>query len=138
MGRPLIRVAPKESRTYKGVTYASNTEMRRAMFLDDLKAADAPRVVDYWLRQVPVQLGTDPATIYRVDFLVFWNNGAVHFEDVKAWYRKKNTWGKTRSFARTESLWRRYGPAPLRIMVFRGGQWTCAEEIPGRQQAGGE
>ena len=136
MGRPLIRVAPKEARTYKGVTYASNTEMRRAMFLDDLKAVDAPRVVDYWLRQVPVQLGTDPATIYRVDFLVVWSHGAIHFEDVKGF--KKDGCFKTRTFARTESLWRTYGPAPLRIMVFRGGQWTCAEEIPGRQQVGGE
>jgi len=136
MKKPLIRVAPKEERTYKGVTYASKTEMRRAMFLDDLKAVDEPHVVNWWLWQVPVVLGTDPATIYRVDFLVFWNNGAVHFEDVKGF--KKGGCFKTRTFARTEGLWRTYGPAPLRIMVFRGGQWTCAEEIPGRQQAGGE
>ena len=101
-------VAPKEQRVYRGVLYASKAERMYAQTLD-LRTD-----TDWWLRQVPVQLGED--VVYRVDFLVSektraWDSpgsGIVHAVDVKG--------AETREFKRVKKLWAKYGPFPLRIV----------------------
>lgn len=63
---------------YNGITYHSKAEANRASELDLLIKAEQVR---FYIRQAPFDL---PGNIkYLVDFIIFWSNGDVTFEDVK-------------------------------------------------------
>jgi hypothetical protein len=100
---------------YKGVTYGSKAEAKRAAELDLLLRAGK---VAWWLRQVPFDVG-EPGVDkpYRVDFLVGeWGPWVdernrlltVHAEDVKGC--------DTPSFRRHVKQWRKRGPMPLHVI----------------------
>jgi hypothetical protein len=61
-----------------GFRFDSKKEARR---FDDLKLLQKAGEIVFFLRQVPFHL---PGNVtYRIDFLVFWSDGNVTFEDVK-------------------------------------------------------
>lgn len=97
-----IRRSPSEDRTFRGVTYDSKAEMRRAVELQRL--LEAGKIVA-WFRQVPVSLGEDFVT--RVDFLVI-GIDRVWMEEVKGFDNKR--W---RTVVR---LWAKHGPLPLAVL----------------------
>ena len=127
-GRPFskpIRVANSKDRTYKNVVYHSKMEMQYAMVLDDLVEVGA---LEYWLRQVPFQLGPDNSL--KVDFVCFRIEvdlalRPVRFDvwavDVKGY--KQKGWGKTRT------LWKKYADIELRVLTKKGGWWETIEVI---------
>lgn len=90
---------------YKGITYASRAEAKRAMELDLMKQSGE---ISWWLRQVPVDIG-EPGVDkpYRVDFLVCMG-GDVWAEDVKG--------VETASFRRHVRQWRLRGPFELHVI----------------------
>lgn len=90
---------------YKGFTYASQSEAKRAMELDLMwQAGD----ISWWLRQVPVfvgEVGIDKP--WRIDFLVC-RGGKVWAEDVKGY--------ETDDFKRHVRQWRLRGPFELHVI----------------------
>ena len=61
-----------------GITFDSKKEAARYVELKSLREAGAIRM---FLRQVPFDL---PGNVkYRMDFVIFWGDGNVTFEDVK-------------------------------------------------------
>lgn len=61
-----------------GIHFASKKEMYRYLALQQLKKAGE---IIFFLRQVPIHL---PGNIkYVCDFVIFWTNQEVTFEDVK-------------------------------------------------------
>ena len=71
-------VSKKEDRTVDGILFDSKKE---AQYYRTLQMAKKGGAIDFFLRQVPFDL---PGGVkYRLDFLVFWNDGRVTFEDVK-------------------------------------------------------
>lgn len=76
--RNKYHVSPPEERTVGEVLFASKAEARRWRELEALRAGGAVRLV---LRQVPFHL--PGRTRYVVDFLVWWTDGRLTFEDVK-------------------------------------------------------
>ena len=77
-GRNKYSVAEKEDRTVDGILFDSKKEARR---YGDLKLMRKAGVVSFFLRQVPFHL--PGKTTYRCDFVVFYADGTVAFEDVK-------------------------------------------------------
>ena len=63
---------------YKGIKFASKKEQKRYAELQLLKSAGD---ILFFLRQVPVHLSG--GVKYVCDFLIFWSDGTVTFEDVK-------------------------------------------------------
>lgn len=61
-----------------GMRFDSKKEAAR---YGELKALRAAGHVSHFLRQVPLHLPGQ--TVYRVDFVVFWADGRVTYEDVK-------------------------------------------------------
>ena len=88
---------------FQGRSYASKAEAVHAMRL----VLDTD--VDWWLRQVGVDLGED--TRYRADFLVYEHGGYVYAVDVKGM--------ETPAFRKIKKLWAKYGPVDLHV-VHRG------------------
>ena len=85
-GRPKRRkgrirgVSPAEERTVDGILFHSKAEARRWSILQLARVACELRP-PYVLRQVPFHL---PGEVqWRADFVVFWADGRVTFEDVK-------------------------------------------------------
>ncbi|MFQ5601545.1 MAG: DUF1064 domain-containing protein [Candidatus Krumholzibacteriia bacterium] len=71
-------VGPKARRTRGEITFDSIKEAQR---YDSLLLAQQQGAVRLFLRQVPFHL---PGRVqYRLDFLVFWADETVTFEDVK-------------------------------------------------------
>ena len=63
---------------YQGIHFASKKEAKR--YSDLLRLKEAGEIL-FFLRQVPLHL---PGSVkYVCDFLIFWQNGNVTFEDVK-------------------------------------------------------
>ena len=62
-----------------GIRFASKAEARR---YEHLKLAQRGGTALFFLRQVPFHL--PGGVVYRCDFLVFWADGRVTVEDVKA------------------------------------------------------
>lgn len=61
-----------------GIKFPSKSEKKRYL---ELKLLQGKGIVKFFLMQVPFHL---PAgVIYRLDFLVFWEDGNITFEDVK-------------------------------------------------------
>lgn len=126
MKRRKYRVAPKADRTWRGVVYDSKGEMRYAQQL----ALDGTVVLV--IEQPKLWLGV-PENTYRPDFFVLRQYGDHEFVDFKG--------AETRQFAKNEKLWKKYGPAPLRIVKAKpysgelytdriiegGGAQGCAE-----------
>lgn len=75
-----ISVSPPEERRRGSILFASKAEAARFDELTELKRSGALRP-PYFLLQVPFLL--PGRTRYRLDFLVFWADGSVGFEDVK-------------------------------------------------------
>lgn len=69
----------KNTRTVvDGIRFASQKEAKR---YKDLQLLQAAREVQFFLRQVPIDL---PGKVrYFIDFIVFWKDGRISFEDVK-------------------------------------------------------
>lgn len=63
---------------YEGIKFASKKELKRYF---DLKTLQKSGDVLFFLRQIPFYLPGN--TKYICDFLIFWANGEVTFEDVK-------------------------------------------------------
>ena len=63
---------------YDGIKFASKKEQKRYAELQVLKSAGD---ILFFLRQVPVHLSG--GVKYVCDFLIFWSDGTVTFEDVK-------------------------------------------------------
>ena len=61
-----------------GIKFASKKEGKR---YKELKMQKETGNILFFLRQVPIHLG--PKTKYLCDFLIFWRDGNVTFEDVK-------------------------------------------------------
>ena len=61
-----------------GIKFRSKKEKKRYLELMILKKVGE---VDYFLTQVPFRLPGN--TKYLLDFMVFWNNGKITYEDVK-------------------------------------------------------
>lgn len=110
-------VVSRERRTYKGVVYASKTEMLWAQVLDGMVMAG---VIQGWKRQVPIPLGLDK--VWIVDFVVTGDDETVWVDEVKGF--------NPASFRDAKKLWRKYGPYNLRIRRLNGKRWTT-EIIPG-------
>lgn len=96
----------KAKRTeYNGVVYDSKAEAERAAVLDLLQISGT---VDWWLRQVPVDIGDPGVDLpYRVDFLVC-AAGRVYAEEVCGII--------TRQKQRRIKQWEKRGPFPLHII----------------------
>jgi hypothetical protein len=83
-GKPYPVQPPKPSKYHAvlceadGIKFSSKKERRRYLELVTLQHAGA---VSYFLRQVPFDL--PGGTKYRLDFLVFWQDGKVTHEDTK-------------------------------------------------------
>lgn len=126
-----FKTAPKPECTYKGVCYDSKGERLYAEMLDGLVRAGTVR---WWLRQAPVELGTDPVKRYRVDFLVNYD-GEFEFVEVKARTSKPNARGchyvLRPAFAQTIRLWREFGPDELRVVTPTATGFCLCETIPG-------
>ena len=71
-------VSAKDQRTCEGITFDSRREMLR---YQDLLLLKKGGVVLTFLRQVPFHL--PGGVIYRLDFMPFWADGTITFEDVK-------------------------------------------------------
>lgn len=108
-------VAPKEQRTFDNMTFASKAEMIRYQQLCMLRDSKAIRGFDW---QMTFHLGCKENS-YRVDFLVWGNDGQSWAEDVKG--------KETTKFRHDVKLWRAYGPCPLHIRK-RSGQITIIEQ----------
>lgn len=68
-------VSPKAERTVDGILFASKAEARRYSILK------GNACVSFLLRQVPFHL---PGNVkYLLDFMVFWSDGSISYEDVK-------------------------------------------------------
>jgi hypothetical protein len=67
-----------------GIRFDSMKEVWRYRGLQLMKAAGE---VKFFLRQVPFEL--TGGVKYRVDFVVFWANGCITFEDVKGYETKE-------------------------------------------------
>jgi len=87
---------------YNGRWYASKMQARYAARLDMLEACGD---IDWWGREIPLDLGPD--TRYTVDFLVL-EKGSLHAVDTKG--------RETETFRRNVRLWRKYGPFPLHVV----------------------
>ena len=73
-----IRVSKAANRTADGITFDSIKEMERYKILRSLRRLGK---IDFFLMQVPFIL---PGPVrYRLDFMVFWADKTVTFEDVK-------------------------------------------------------
>lgn len=90
--------------TYNGAPYHSKAEAAYAEGLDLQVKAGAIRG---WIRQATFHLGC-PENSYRVDFLVWENDGSCHAVDVKGM--------ETSKFVQDKKLWAAYGPCPLYIV----------------------
>jgi hypothetical protein len=75
MLRHKFKAKPTE---YNGIKFASKKEQKRYCELQVLKSAGD---ILFFLRQVPVHLSG--GVKYVCDFLIFWSDGTVTFEDVK-------------------------------------------------------
>lgn len=64
--------------TYDGIKFASKKEQKRYLELQVLKSAGD---ILFFLRQTPMHLAG--GVKYVCDFLIFWSDGTVTFEDVK-------------------------------------------------------
>lgn len=71
-------VSPKAERTVDGIIFDSKKEAQRYR---ELQLAKKSGSVEFFLRQVPFDLSG--GIKYRLDFLVFWADGKITFEDVK-------------------------------------------------------
>jgi hypothetical protein len=76
--RHKYNVAPPNERTCDGILFGSKKEMNRYIELKQLR--DDCQVVQFF-HHVRVPVG--PKTKYEVDFLVFWADGRVSWEDTK-------------------------------------------------------
>lgn len=73
-----FHVSPPDERRADGWTFHSKKEMRR---YQDLKRLQLAGEVAFFLRQVPFHfIGGE---VYRVDFVVYWADGDISWEDVK-------------------------------------------------------
>lgn len=105
-------VAPKEKRTWCGVTYASQMEMRRLISLHRrVELAEFLAVIE----QPKFRLG-DSNAIYIADALVIPLKGRPWVEDVKG--------RETPKFRRDRNLWARYGELPLDVVTWVNGGWS--------------
>lgn len=76
--KPRIQVAPKAERTVDGILFASKKEANRYRELALFRRLGDVR---FFLRQVPFHL---PGGVkYLLDFMVFWADGSITYEDVK-------------------------------------------------------
>lgn len=96
-------VATVDKRTSNGIRFDSKAEMVRHGELEMLHDRGAIRGFQ---RQVTFRLGCDENR-YRVDFVVWSNDGKSWAEDVKG--------VETSKFRHDMKLWRSYGPCPLHI-----------------------
>jgi len=70
-----FKAKPQE---YDGIKFPSKAEAKRYI---ELKVLQAKGEITFFLRQVPFHL---PGGVkYVCDFVIFWANGSVTFEDVK-------------------------------------------------------
>ena len=111
-------VAPVVDRQYKGVTYHSRLESKRARELDLLFSV----ITGFWRRQVSIPLGEDYVT--RMDFVcleVFEELGEqpTYYE-----WAEEVEGRKTSKHRRVRRLWKKHGsltnrgwPIPLRIFM---------------------
>ena len=60
---------------------------KEATRYDELKKLQKAGVVSFFLRQVPFEIQHNVK--YKVDFLVFWKDGGVTWEDVKGFQTKE-------------------------------------------------
>lgn len=67
-----------------GIRFDSKKEAKR---YDDLRLLQRSGEVLFFLRQVPFDIGA--GVKYRLDFLVFWRDGDITFEDVKGFRTKE-------------------------------------------------
>ena len=104
-------VAPKDKRTWCGVTYASKLEMRRLIELHDRVARGNLLAV---IEQPRFRLGT-PEAVYVADALVVPCNGCPWVEDIKG--------RETPKFKKDVELWKRWGPLTLYIVTWSKGEW---------------
>lgn len=65
---------------YDGIKFASKKEQRRYVELRSLESAGE---ISFFLRQIPMHL--TGGIKYVCDFLIFWSDGTVTFEDVKGY-----------------------------------------------------
>lgn len=82
--RNKYNVAAKQHRTCDGILFASRREMHG---YEKLKLSVATGSVKYFLRQVPLHLPGN--TKYTVDFLVFWADGRIEYQDYKGFRTKE-------------------------------------------------
>lgn len=87
---------------YNGRQYASKMQAEYAARLDMLESCGE---IDWWGREIPLDLGPD--TRYTVDFLVL-EKGSMHAVDTKG--------RETETFRRNVRLWRKYGKFPLHVV----------------------
>lgn len=71
--------ATRTERLWKGILWKFDSKAEARRF-DALTAMQEAGEVQFFLVQVPFRL---PETTYRVDFVVWWKDGHVTFEDVK-------------------------------------------------------
>lgn len=120
-------VSPAEERRFRGVTYRSKLEMRRAVQLYHELISGGVLLVIY--EPMIRDLGC-PENTYRPDFMVFAPVDGVDtlwFEDVKG--------AEPRGWAHTVKLWRSHGPAPLHILKRgKAGAWRTTIIPKGRQK----
>jgi len=111
------RVAPKAERIFDGVVYASKAEMEYAKILAEF---DGP-VYSKVERQIRVELGV-PENVMVVDFRVTEHDGSVLYIEVKG--------AETSKFKHDVKLWKRYGPAPLKVVAKKRRKWVVTRDIP--------
>ena len=118
------RVAPKDARTWNGITFASKAEMLRAVELANIMRWTAggaiPKIIDV-IYQPKFRLGVS-LNVYIADFLVIPKDGLVWVEDVKG--------SETPKFKRDKKLWKRYGRLTLRILKRVRNGWSVQEIVP--------
>lgn len=109
-----VSAAPE--RTYRGRVFSSKAEAVYARDLDTIQRGGHVRL---WVSQPIVLLGED--TAFRPDFLVIGRIGAMDFVDVKG--------AETREFIAIKKLWRKYGPADLRVVKYANGGFETVEIV---------
>lgn len=104
---------------FNGMRFDSKAEAEYAALLElQVKGGH----LRWWLRQIPVWLGT-PQNRYRVDFLVCDPAGGLVFIDVKGMVKPADR--------KMLELWSVYGPEKLIFVKRRGATaFSVTEEVP--------
>lgn len=123
---------------YNDVLYRSKAEAARARQNDlFLRTGE----VTYWLRQVPIQLGT---VIWRVDFVCFKQVEDHRIVQLKpgqlfeVWAEEIKGNPKHKDVSKYRELWRKWGPFPLKFFFGAGssGKWKSTEIVVAQEPTG--